>query len=73
MKKYLPHFCAFVTSSTGITCGEAIVNDKKSYLIHDQKEDRWYEATLDGSHWDISNYEKIQEVFWNKKTGGFFV
>lgn len=74
MNESLPCFCAFVTAtSTGITCGEAIINGEKSYIIHDAKEDRWYEAIMHGSMWRVHSYEKIQEVFWNKETGGFFV
>ena len=72
MNYTIPSFCAFVANPTvGIACGEAIVNGEESYIIHNNKEDRWYEAVRQGSLFRVASYMKIQEVFWNTEIGEF--
>lgn len=72
MNKDIPCFCAFVANPvTGIICGEAIINGEKSYIMCDEKENKWYEVIRYGSLFRIASYMKIQEVFWNPETRGF--
>ena len=72
MNKDIPCYCAIVAhTGTGIVCGQAIINGEKSYIVCDEKEDKWYEAVRHGSLYSVASYTKIQEVFWNSDIQAF--
>ena len=72
MNKDIPCYCAIVAhTGIGIVCGQAVINGEKSYVVRDEREDRWYEAVCHGSLNRVASYMRIQEVFWDRDIGAF--